>query len=723
MPLEHTSPGFDLTALLNGFRPLFAVLEPEDVNQLSALVIKVLQGEGGTRRGPAPADRRPDQLPRRPRADLRPGGHQPHAGARQPRRARAPSCAARCWSCGALMDGSGPTTARSSAAPSTSVSELAGTTTDCCARRAAPAGRRRVSAAPPWSTMYAARARAVRAARSSRSAACSASSRSACPTSQRDEHLPVQPRLHDPRGRRSAPARSTGPAHEGVSRMRLPAVKLPALRGAFRDRDPFRIGIVATAVTVLLGVLVIGAQHRVSFGTTGYTAELEHTARPAGGGGGRRSPASTPARSPASSSTGKTVLVEFTVDSGIQLGPRHHAPRSRSPPCSAPTTSRSTRSGPGELADDRVPLAQTAVPYNLQDVIDKGTAARSTSSTPSCSARRSATVADTLRASGPEFLPALQGVDRVSRVVAERVRPDRAAAARPRASVTDQLSASQRRPLSPDAADQPGGGRADRAPRRRSTGCSSTSPSLSLTVHGDRRATPSADVGPALDNLDDGARACCASKDQEIRSALHTLAVGSRYLANATGNGPWVELLVPGRGRRHLLLPRAGAGASDCDDPVLARALRAVAVLGVVPHCSRSAAAASSGWRRPHGHRRARRLGRPVHRQRRRRARRPGRQGHRDRAARATTSWSTLEITDDDVKHPRRRQRRRGRAQRRHRPLRRAHPGLRRRGRSSRTARDPARAHRHPGRLRQGARVDQQARPPAWSTTPRRPTR
>ncbi len=48
VPLEHTSPGFDLTALLNGFRPLFAVLEPEDVNKLSQTIIKVLQGEGGT---------------------------------------------------------------------------------------------------------------------------------------------------------------------------------------------------------------------------------------------------------------------------------------------------------------------------------------------------------------------------------------------------------------------------------------------------------------------------------------------------------------------------------------------------------------------------------------------------------------------------------------------------------------------------------------------------
>lgn len=48
VPVERTDPGFDLTELLNGFRPLFEVLEPADVNRLAASMVKVLQGEGGT---------------------------------------------------------------------------------------------------------------------------------------------------------------------------------------------------------------------------------------------------------------------------------------------------------------------------------------------------------------------------------------------------------------------------------------------------------------------------------------------------------------------------------------------------------------------------------------------------------------------------------------------------------------------------------------------------
>ena len=51
VPLDRTNPGFDLTELLNGFRPLFQALRPDDVNQLAASVVKVLQGEGGTVEG------------------------------------------------------------------------------------------------------------------------------------------------------------------------------------------------------------------------------------------------------------------------------------------------------------------------------------------------------------------------------------------------------------------------------------------------------------------------------------------------------------------------------------------------------------------------------------------------------------------------------------------------------------------------------------------------
>lgn len=48
IPLARTDPGFDLTELLNGFRPLFEVLDPGEVNTLASSLVKVLQGESGT---------------------------------------------------------------------------------------------------------------------------------------------------------------------------------------------------------------------------------------------------------------------------------------------------------------------------------------------------------------------------------------------------------------------------------------------------------------------------------------------------------------------------------------------------------------------------------------------------------------------------------------------------------------------------------------------------
>ncbi len=48
IPTSRTDPGFDLTELLNGFRPLFEVLQPADVNKLATSLVEVLQGEGGT---------------------------------------------------------------------------------------------------------------------------------------------------------------------------------------------------------------------------------------------------------------------------------------------------------------------------------------------------------------------------------------------------------------------------------------------------------------------------------------------------------------------------------------------------------------------------------------------------------------------------------------------------------------------------------------------------
>jgi phospholipid/cholesterol/gamma-HCH transport system substrate-binding protein len=48
IPVTQTQPALDLTALFDGFRPLFRGLSPKQVNRLSMEIVKTLQGEGGT---------------------------------------------------------------------------------------------------------------------------------------------------------------------------------------------------------------------------------------------------------------------------------------------------------------------------------------------------------------------------------------------------------------------------------------------------------------------------------------------------------------------------------------------------------------------------------------------------------------------------------------------------------------------------------------------------
>jgi len=48
IPLAQTTPALNLTDLFNGFQPLFQALSPNEVNQLSSEVVRILQGEGPT---------------------------------------------------------------------------------------------------------------------------------------------------------------------------------------------------------------------------------------------------------------------------------------------------------------------------------------------------------------------------------------------------------------------------------------------------------------------------------------------------------------------------------------------------------------------------------------------------------------------------------------------------------------------------------------------------
>lgn len=48
IPLEHTEPSFDIAYLLNGFEPLFTLLDPTQVDNLTSGIIQALQGDNSS---------------------------------------------------------------------------------------------------------------------------------------------------------------------------------------------------------------------------------------------------------------------------------------------------------------------------------------------------------------------------------------------------------------------------------------------------------------------------------------------------------------------------------------------------------------------------------------------------------------------------------------------------------------------------------------------------
>lgn len=48
IPESRTTPAIDLTAVFDGFQPLFSALSPDQVNQLAGSIVDVFQGESGT---------------------------------------------------------------------------------------------------------------------------------------------------------------------------------------------------------------------------------------------------------------------------------------------------------------------------------------------------------------------------------------------------------------------------------------------------------------------------------------------------------------------------------------------------------------------------------------------------------------------------------------------------------------------------------------------------
>lgn len=307
---------------------------------------------------------------------------------------------------------------------------------------------------------------------------------------------------------------------------------------ALENRDPFKLGILAIVVGLLLalGVVVLS---QLSFGKSTYTALLAQSA-------GLKSAEDVQiagvlvGQVKSVELDGDKVKVTFTVDSGVHLGSQTTA-EVKVATLLGTHLLMVTPKGSGSLPNDQIPLAQTSVPFNLQDVLNQGA-----EQLQQIDAKQLATLLNTitneLSPSTADVGPALQGVVRLSTFIANRSGQigQLLKAAR---SVTTQLSSSSSDLIA--LMQQTNLVIQEVTDRREAIHLLLVETSkLATNVNGIINDTK-ADTGPALTALN-GTLAELRAQDAALRHVLDVMAPAARYLANATGNGPWVDLNTDG---------------------------------------------------------------------------------------------------------------------------------------------------------------------------------
>ncbi len=302
------------------------------------------------------------------------------------------------------------------------------------------------------------------------------------------------------------------------------------------ERDPFRIGLVA----LVLGGLVAGGVvllSTLSFGTTTYTALLEHTA-------GLRTGEDVQVHGVSVGEVrsvefaGEDVEVRFTLDSGIRLGKLTTAEVKVATLLGNHYLEVDPQGG-GSLADATIPLERTSVPYNLQDVLEQGTSALDELD-PVLLARALTATSDTLGSSGEEVGPALQGIAQLSGVISARS-TQTGRLLRAARGVSDQLNAG-----SDDlfALMKSANLVIEEVVNRREAIHQLLLETRGLADALDQIVRQTRDdLDPALRDLNT-ALASLRSQDQQLQEVLVQMAPAVRYVANATGNGPYLDLFL-----------------------------------------------------------------------------------------------------------------------------------------------------------------------------------
>ncbi len=304
------------------------------------------------------------------------------------------------------------------------------------------------------------------------------------------------------------------------------------------ERNRFTVGLIGIAVVALLGILVVGLS-RASLGQRTYTAILEHTGglrvgeevQVAGVGVGD-------VKAIALGEDG--VEVTFTVDRDVRLGERTTA-EVKVATLLGTHFLAVTPGGSRTLADGTIPQEQTRVPFNLQDVLDE-TVAEVEDLDAVVVEQAMAQLAETLDASGGELGPALDGVRRLSTLVAQRsdqlgelLGAADAVSSRLADSGEDIVALLKQADLILDTLRL----RRDTI-RALLTDLAELGTQLRGVVEDTR-----ADMNPMLRDLNE-VLDLLEDHEGDLTKTIRTLRPAARYFANASGTGPWLDQYVEG---------------------------------------------------------------------------------------------------------------------------------------------------------------------------------
>jgi phospholipid/cholesterol/gamma-HCH transport system substrate-binding protein len=302
--------------------------------------------------------------------------------------------------------------------------------------------------------------------------------------------------------------------------------------------NPYRVGLGALAGIVLLGGVILAASV-ISWGQSSYKVVLEHTA-------GLRVGEDVQVAGVSSGEVksieldGDQVVVGFTLDSDIELGSETTA-AVRVATLLGTHYLRIEPKGGGSLDDDTIPMAQTSVPYNLQDVLEEGGLALQELD-PKLLAQALTAATDALDAGSDDLGPALEGITRIGTVVETRMEQagQLLEAAR---SVTDQLAGSTDDIIGLMRQSQLV---LDEIVRRRAE-------LHELLVDAEALATALTDItrsadrtiGPTLRDLN-ATIDTLRQNEELLEEGFRVLAPSARYVANAFGSGRWADIYAPG---------------------------------------------------------------------------------------------------------------------------------------------------------------------------------